>query len=92
MKENEQADVNITLSQTNDLDQQAELLTESRSINNEFSSRCNEQISLFSFSILELQTSLNGESVEAILNVAGGWAGGNASDKGKHRFNRSNYT
>ncbi|CAF2976122.1 unnamed protein product [Rotaria socialis] len=28
-----------------------------------------------------IQSSLNGESVEAILNVAGGWAGGNASDK-----------
>jgi hypothetical protein len=32
---------------------------------------------------LELQSSLNGESVDAILNVAGGWAGGNAGDKGK---------
>jgi dihydropteridine reductase len=30
---------------------------------------------------LEIQSSLNGESVEAILNVAGGWAGGNAGDK-----------
>jgi len=32
---------------------------------------------------LELQTALNGESVDAILNVAGGWAGGNAGDKGR---------
>ena len=32
---------------------------------------------------LEIQSSLNGESVDAILNVAGGWAGGNAGDKGK---------
>jgi hypothetical protein len=32
---------------------------------------------------LELQSSLKGESVDAILNVAGGWAGGNAGDKGK---------
>ena len=30
---------------------------------------------------LEIQSSLKGESVEAILNVAGGWAGGNAGDK-----------
>ncbi|CAF4458820.1 unnamed protein product, partial [Rotaria magnacalcarata] len=29
-----------------------------------------------------IQSSLNGESVEAIFNVAGGWAGGNASHKG----------
>ncbi len=32
---------------------------------------------------LELQSSLKGESVDAILNVAGGWAGGSAADKGK---------
>ena len=32
---------------------------------------------------VELQSSLNGESVDAILNVAGGWAGGNAGNKGK---------
>jgi len=32
---------------------------------------------------LVLKTSVNGESVDAILNVAGGWAGGNAGDKSK---------
>ena len=31
----------------------------------------------------ELQSTLSGELAEAILNVAGGWAGGNASDKGE---------
>jgi hypothetical protein len=35
---------------------------------------------------LEIQSSLNGESVEAILNVAGGWAGGNAGNKGKSKI------
>ncbi len=35
---------------------------------------------------LELQSSLQGESVDAILNVAGGWAGGNAGDKGKSKI------
>lgn len=34
---------------------------------------------------LELRSSLNGEPVEAILNVAGGWAGGNAGDKSKQK-------
>jgi hypothetical protein len=35
---------------------------------------------------LELQSSLKGESVDAILNVAGGWAGGNAGDKSKSKI------
>ena len=35
---------------------------------------------------IEIQSSLNGESVDAILNVAGGWAGGNAGDKGKSKI------
>jgi dihydropteridine reductase len=57
LKQNEQADVNITLGDGDSLEKQAELITQ------------------------ELQSSLKGESVDAILNVAGGWAGGNAGDK-----------
>ncbi|UJR26228.1 hypothetical protein I4U23_007571 [Adineta vaga] len=57
LKQNEEADVNITLGEVENLEKQAELITE------------------------KIQSSLNGESVEAILNVAGGWAGGNAGDK-----------
>ncbi|CAF4042702.1 unnamed protein product [Adineta steineri] len=57
LKENEQADVNIALGDTESVEKQAELISE------------------------KIQASLNGESVEAILNVAGGWAGGKANDK-----------
>ncbi|CAF0814985.1 unnamed protein product [Adineta ricciae] len=57
LKQNEQADVNVTLADVQDLEKQAEFIKE------------------------KLQSSLNGEPVEAILNVAGGWAGGNAGDK-----------
>ncbi|CAF1397333.1 unnamed protein product [Adineta steineri] len=59
LKENEQADVNIALGDTESVEKQAELISE------------------------KIQASLNGESVEAILNVAGGWAGGKANDKGE---------
>lgn len=57
LKENEEADVNIILPQTDDVSQQGQLISE------------------------KLRSSLSGQTVEAILNVAGGWAGGNAADK-----------
>ncbi|CAF2307648.1 unnamed protein product [Rotaria sp. Silwood2] len=57
LKQNEQADVSIILGDAENLEKQAEFVTE------------------------QVQSSLNGQSVEAILNVAGGWAGGNVRDK-----------
>ncbi|CAF2095245.1 unnamed protein product [Rotaria magnacalcarata] len=57
LKQNERADVSITVSDNDSLEKQAEFVSE------------------------QIQSSLNGESVEAIFNVAGGWAGGNASHK-----------
>ena len=79
LKENEEADVNIILPQTDDLSQQGQLITES----NVWNSNSNQVLIYLINTFLELQSSLSGQTVEAILNVAGGWAGGNAADKSK---------
>lgn len=83
LKQNEEADVNITLGDNESLEKQAEQITDS----NNHIEKTNRRISIFVSPIfLELQSSLNGESVDAILNVAGGWAGGHAGDKGMRRI------
>lgn len=58
---------------------------QSQKVKFHFSINKRKQVSLN----LELQSALNDQRVDAILNVAGGWAGGNASDKGNSNYIRS---